>query len=695
MATRVPSEPVARSYSMASTIKAYSLPLILFAGAIFYQLFVIPKAFPSSHYDVLGIKRYSSIEEVKEAYEKLDSKWKTGMEVQDTVDFIKIRYAYEMLTNPSWKRDYDIFGIDEQLHVVENAKKQYAGRSSSELDFPLLDTTSSGSGDYAFNIITSKDFQSLFPDAKPWLVQLYSLGSRRCAQFSDVWKRIDYLLDGVAHTGMLELGEVQLAAYLAEKTSTGKPFFRNGLPSLIAIPSGCQAASCLFRFEGELSVDAITDWFATTVLGLPRIIYYTKETLVQNFLAKTSPHKVKVIFFSTTGERAAPFIRQASRDYWAYASFAFIIWREEEFSLWQKAFEVESAPAIVFLKDPGLKPIVHHGSVNNSWFLKIMEHNKRLELPQLRSVSSMELGCDPRGYSRAGYDTVVWYCAILAGRPGMELNKMRESMCRIQELLSKHNESNGEYKDQSLATAADAFRKKRLTFAWLDGEKQKDYCNFYLSPETSHDTCGPRRDLNDVPQLFVVRYQRNNSNGNLKTEEEPRSIWDLHVKDLDPASQYVSTYKGPNENLQIGQWISGLIKDGDSRDLPVSRFKTPALVPEDREPVWSRSVQRIPLENMKQRTRGIMSRIYDSMGDPRIGPSLLLGALISYGTIWLWRSQPAPVTQSNQPNHPTYERSRRQRDRSQTSSNKYRPPSVTDLEPKDSFQMPLSDSESE
>lgn len=38
----------------------------------------------------------------------------------------------------------------------------------------------------------------------------------------------------------------------------------------------------------------------------------------------------------------------------------------------------------------------------------------------------MELGCDARGYSRAGYDTTTWYCAILAGRHGPELSKMRE-----------------------------------------------------------------------------------------------------------------------------------------------------------------------------------------------------------------------------------------------------------------------------
>lgn len=35
-----------------------------------------------------------------------------------------------------------------------------------------------------------------------------------------------------------------------------------------------------FRYTGELSVDAVTDWFATTILSLPRISYYSKESLV-------------------------------------------------------------------------------------------------------------------------------------------------------------------------------------------------------------------------------------------------------------------------------------------------------------------------------------------------------------------------------------------------------------------------------
>lgn len=36
----------------------------------------------------------------------------------------------------------------------------------------------------------------------------------------------------------------------------------------------------MYRHEGELSVDAVIDWFAMAVLNLPRIFYYSKESLV-------------------------------------------------------------------------------------------------------------------------------------------------------------------------------------------------------------------------------------------------------------------------------------------------------------------------------------------------------------------------------------------------------------------------------
>lgn len=695
---------------MASVIKAYLVPLILFSGAIFYQVVVIPNSFPPSHYDVLQIKKYASIEEVREAYEKLSSDWNSGVEVPITHDFIKIQYAYELLTNPSWKKNYDIFGIDEHLDVLEKAKEQFVGRSFSTIDLPLLDSSSPGIEDHDLNVITVNDFEPLFQDAKPLLIQLFSSGSKRCFQFSDAWKRIASLLDGIANTASVELEELQLVAYLAEKKPTGQLFFRNGIPSLVAFPSGCKTAECLVRYDGELSVDALTDWFATTILGLPRIFYHSKESLGPKFLATVGPHKVKVILFSRTGERASPFVRQAAKDYWSDASFAFVLWREEESSFWFNTFEVETAPAIVFLKDPGAKPIVYHGAVNNSLFSSIMEQNKKLELPQLRSTTSMELGCDPRGYSRAGHDTSTWYCAILAGRHGPELNKMRETIRRVQETLSRDTESSAV--DSSIEPASVALKSKRLTFSWLDGEAEKRYCFFYLNYETSYDTCGPRRDLTDVPRLFIVRYKRNASEEIAKPEKKHKTIWDtLQEQDLDPASQLVAKYNGTDDILEIQKWISQIISDGDSRDLPHYRTRTPDLVTEDSKPIWSRGAQSLPSTSaVKQGVRGFITKIYDQTGDPRIGPMMLLGALLSFGTIWLRRSQPAVQANQTEPNQSesnqpeAFEPSQpgsmdetkaRRRLRARKASNERPPPSITDEEPKDAVQVTFSDSDSD
>ncbi|XP_022736004.1 uncharacterized protein LOC111289319 isoform X4 [Durio zibethinus] len=584
----------------AAKIKAYAVPMILFSLAMLYQLVLLPRSFPPSHYDVLGIKTYSSMETVKEAYENLQSKWNSGLEVPTTTEFVKIQYAYELLTNPIWKRNYDVFGIDEQLHVLEKVSQLYAGEKFSNIELPLLHADISDTEDDAFNVITSKEFQSMFQDSKPWLLQVYSSGSNHSAEFANPWKRIAALLNGVANIGMVELGEIQIAAYLAERKPTGQLFFRNGLPSVVAFPSGCKTSDCLIRFEGELSVDAVTDWFAAAVLNLPRIFYYSKESLGPRFLAKSSPHKVKVILFSKTGERATPVVRQAAKAYWNYATFACVLWREEELSVWWTAFGVESVPAVVFLKDPGLKPLVYHGSVNDSWFLDVLEQNKQQELPQLRSLTSEELGCNARGYSHAGRDTMIWYCAILAGRMGPELDSMRETMRRVQETLSKSGELNAASEDQHSITAAIALKNKRLTLSWLDGEVQK-------------------------------------------------------------------------------------------------RVKTPELVPEDAEPFWSRGQQGILSKSLgaKAKIQGIMIRLYDYLGDPRIGPALLLGSLMSFGTIWLMRSQQNRAFQSSQPSQTdNNDKPRpRERRRARNVSNNDLPPSITNLEPRDSYQMSLSDSD--
>ncbi|KNA20336.1 hypothetical protein SOVF_052980 [Spinacia oleracea] len=693
MAPKKPSES-----EIASLIKAYWIPATLFSLFFVFQLVFLPSAFPASHYDVIGVSRLSSIEEVKAAYDNLASKWNSGAELPTTNDFIKIRYAYELLTDPLWKRDYDLFGIDEHQDVLENILQYNSDKEYSLVNLPLL-VGPADSLDIDFDSNSAGDFQSIVGGQRPRLIQVYSNGSNLCKQFSRNWKKIGTLLGEIADTGVVELGEVKLASQLAEKKTTGQLFFRNGLPSLIAVPQGCKTSNCLVRYEGDLSVDAVTDWFAITILRLPRIPYYTKDTLVPRFLAKSSYHKVKVLFFSDTGMRATPFMRQLARNYQDYASFACVLWREEEYTYWSSIYDVESAPATVFLRDPGTKPLVVYGAVNSSWFVDVMEDNKLHELPQLRTMTSMELGCDSRGYSRAGTNTKIWYCAIVVGRASPELNEMREVLRRAQQTLSEKSYPDAPYSDELEAHSATALKDKRLTLTWMDGEVQKNLCMFYIGGELSLDCCGPRRGIEDAPQVVMVRYMRNDSIDDPKDQRSSTSLLDSLKEDVDPVSQLVARYNGSAEPLQIIEWISKNIKDGDSAKLPFYRTSTPELVSENPDPLWFVSGEKIvsTRDGIKHRLQRVITWCRDLSGDPRIGPLLLLGALLSFGGIWFRRSQPTPSNESSQSQqtHTKKEIPKEWRNRRRPSATSDVPPSMTDMEPKDACQVEFSDSDSE
>ncbi|XP_074316423.1 uncharacterized protein LOC141652729 [Silene latifolia] len=690
----IPNKPP--QSSIASIIKAYCIPATFFLLFLVFQVVLLPQSFPLSHYDVIEVPWQCSIEEVEEAYENLVSKWNSGAELPTTDDFIKIRYAYELLTNPLWKRDFDLFGVDEHQDVLKKLKQLNSGREYSALELPLLDTASMDSHDVDFNHISFEDFRSVVGNQRPLLVQVYSSGSKQCVQFAAKWKKIATLLGEVADSGAVELGDVDFASHLAEKKATGQPFFRNGLPSLIAFPQGCKSSNCLVRYEGALSVDAVTDWFATYILKLPRIPYYTKDTLGPRFLAKSSYHKVKVLIFSDTGIRATPFVRQLAKNYQEYASFGCVLWKEEEYSFWWTTYGVESAPATVFLKDPGTKPLVYYGSPNSSWFADVMENNKLHELPQLRSVTSMKLGCDARGYSRAGSTTDIWYCVVIIGRPSPELNQMREVLRRVQQTLSAEDAANA---DELAAPSAIALKDRRLTFVWMDGEVQKNLCMFYVSGEHSLDCCGPRRGIEDTPQIVMVRYMRNDSAVDDQDKKSSNSLLDVLKEDVDPVSQLVARYNGSAEPLQIMEWVSKIVKDGDSAKLPFFRTSTPELVPEDPNPLWSTSNEKFisTSDGIKHTFHRIVAGGRSLSGDPRTGPFLLLGALISFGGIWLRRSQsttPRDLDETQQ-THDMDDIPKEWRNRRRIDPAAEVPPSMTDFDPKGAYQMPLPDSDSE
>ncbi|CAK9860686.1 unnamed protein product [Sphagnum jensenii] len=123
-----------------------------------------------------------------------------------------------------------------------------------------------------------------------------------------------------------------------------------GLPKIVAFTPACRHLGCLTRFRGEKTVDALVEWAATSLLKLPRILYYGAKGLMTDVIQKTGLHKVKGQHHTFNRLPSSTGIMQSLL--WCFGRS-----RTTHFG----RPGVKSAPAVVFVKDPGLEPVIYHG----------------------------------------------------------------------------------------------------------------------------------------------------------------------------------------------------------------------------------------------------------------------------------------------------------------------------------------------
>eukprot|EP00250_Pteridium_aquilinum_P014265 c21878_g1_i1 orf=59-1981(-) len=609
--------------------------LAFFSAALLAFLAWRHRLAPKTHYQVLGVKSDSTAEDIVHAHKKL-SILKTSNGREDGVVFtddLQVQHAYAVLSDPLRRRDYDNFHQDELKDEVKRIKRQVD--TSLELQqLPLWEPFNYEPSNLDVDSLTTDNFEVLLEGKEAWLIQIFSVASRNCWKHEMEWGRIRELMEGVAKVGRVELGDTKLATYFADRNkATGGHFFQHGLPAYVAFSPDCRSQGCMARYASELRVDGVVDWMATRVLRLPRIMYYSPQTLVSDLFQKSGPHKVKVVIFSTTGERAAPFIRKAAKDFWDYAAFGLVLWREENATLWESMFGVQKAPAVFILKDPGVTPVIFYGTLNSSMFENLLRENKNHVLPQLRSITARELGCTETGYSLAGQSEHTWYCVIVAGRPGFELSQARAVLRDVKDNLTK--EASMEDKGNTCGdclTATLALQSKRMALVWLDGYAQKQVCYFYLNSETVYETCGAKSfpDQSDVPQIFIVRYRRHPKDREKISAKKTQvnTMWQkLLEEDEDLASQIVAKYNGSLEAGELISWMSKMIKEGDTEDLLFYMKKAPPLVPEDSTPVWlnkARTYVSLQKEGLFTRCKSHVFGLLDYLQDPRFTPTVVL-----------------------------------------------------------------------
>lgn len=152
----------------------------------------------SDPYKTLEVKRTATMQEIKRAYKHLAREWHPDKNQDPGAEskFIEINEAYELLSDPERRREYDLHGITENIPSLRQ-KHDYS-------QFRRFDSFFSGdSFQFSFNFnegsifhrlsITHKAFETtILPNSvrQPCLILFYSDWCLPCMQLEPVWKRI-------------------------------------------------------------------------------------------------------------------------------------------------------------------------------------------------------------------------------------------------------------------------------------------------------------------------------------------------------------------------------------------------------------------------------------------------------------------------------------------------------------------------
>ena len=115
------------------------------------------------YYDILGLNKGSSEQEIKSAYKKLAKKFHPDISKEENAEekFKEILEAYSVLSDPQKKQNYDQFGHAAEGFSGFSGGQGFGGFDFSNMDFDDL-FSNFGFGDIIFIVDKSDFFKRAF-----------------------------------------------------------------------------------------------------------------------------------------------------------------------------------------------------------------------------------------------------------------------------------------------------------------------------------------------------------------------------------------------------------------------------------------------------------------------------------------------------------------------------------------------------
>ncbi|XP_059178556.1 dnaJ homolog subfamily C member 16-like [Physella acuta] len=338
-------------------------------------------------YDVLGVSRSASSQDIKKAYKNLAKEWHPdkNKDPSATDKFTKINEAYETLSDPQRRSNYDKFG-----YTAAQEQRPGANRGG----FNPFDDFFGGFGPFGFGGRESSGLEKFLTTMRHYETVLHP-GSHQNPCF--VYAYSDFCfncmrLEPVVFKFMSELeniGMCVIAVHLRRSPGLASHLRIHEVPNILGVVSG----RVTFYKENGISFDHLREFVRR--LFPSGTVTMIKDDTFDSFLEGWRDNKVRAVFFTS---RAEPSLRVlASAFYYRdRVAFGYVHTMGPDVDKLLKRFSINKHRETLLLwneiTDSTLVSIIMQ-QLSRSTIDEVLSSNKYLALPRLSSQSVFDELC--------------------------------------------------------------------------------------------------------------------------------------------------------------------------------------------------------------------------------------------------------------------------------------------------------------
>ncbi|XP_043065434.1 dnaJ homolog subfamily C member 16 [Drosophila ficusphila] len=399
-------------------------------------------------YDILGLKKIATTQEIRKAYRQLAKEWHPDKVQNDpaAAKFVKIKLAYELLSNPDRRRIFDQHGVTDEDSYYLKKKHDYSGynRFSIEENVKIFDKRPSVDQGIDFfhklSITTNYFDKTIVPNSanQLYIVIFYNDWCFKCTRIVGALRRIIDLLEplGINFVTVNAAHEERIF----RKTGAGN------VPQLVLVLD-----SKFFLYRDHTFTPQKVVEFIRKKLPF-KIVQLVNDNNLNDFLGGWMDNKVRALIFEPYRLIRLRYLLTAF-EFYDRVAFGFVDMNSRGSNNTIARFNVNTSvdTLLIFNEDSSrFIASISMPDIPIQTLKNIVTSNQFLVLPRLSSQGMLERVCPS------------------------EWNRPRKRLCviLITEKNTKHDLAREALREIALTSV---YSSKRVRFAYLFKENQPDF----------------------------------------------------------------------------------------------------------------------------------------------------------------------------------------------------------------------------